>query len=380
MFTSLTRPQRTGGVDLSLLTSGHDVADARLHREVAAALSRGLRVEVLALGQIQDAPGGARTRTWKRPRGFARRLLHALTLPWHANGRVLLVLDPDLVVPALLKARLTGRRLVVDVHEDYAKLLRDRPWAAHLLGRIAQAGVGLAVRATGWADLVVVADEHVPPISVTPGRDGRERRLVVPNLPTAEHLPVSVDAATQPRVVYVGDVRASRGVHTMLQALEGSPGWQLDITGPVAPADQIRIAAWQATSPAADRVRWHGRRPPREAWQPVADAWAGLCLLDDTPAFREALPSKLYEYLCAGLPVIVTPRPRMIDLVERSGAGVVVADAAEAAAVLRRWMLDPGEAIHLRLQARRFAETLGDGTQRYADLAGRVAALSGACR
>jgi hypothetical protein len=64
MFTSLTNPQkRAGGIDVSLLTSGHDLADARLHREIAAVLSRGLGVEVLALGQAQDAPAGAKTRT-----------------------------------------------------------------------------------------------------------------------------------------------------------------------------------------------------------------------------------------------------------------------------------------------------------------------------
>jgi glycosyltransferase involved in cell wall biosynthesis len=376
MNASLVRPrQRLLAPDVSVVTSGHDVADARLHREVGGALARGLRVEVLGLGSAGDAPRGASVRTWDRPRGLVRRLLHAAALPWRATGRVLLVVDPELVLPALVRARLTGRRLVVDIHEDYAKLLADRAWAARGLGRLVRLGVGLVVRAARRADLVVVADDHVPPLRVPDARDGAGRRVVVRNLPSAAHLPAAAPMASAPRLVYVGDVRASRGLHTMLEAVDGAPGWSLDVVGPVAREDDVRLAAWRATSAAADRVRWHGRRPPREAWAGVADAWAGLCLLDDTPAFRDALPSKVYEYLCSGLPVLVTPRPRMVEIVARSGAGVVVADAAEAAAVLRRWTADPAEPERLRAAARAFARSLGDGTDHYADLAGRVAAL-----
>ena len=122
-------------------------------------------------------------------------------------------------------------------------------------------------------------------------------------------------------------------------------------------------------------MRWHGRRPPREAWHSVADAWVGLCLLDDTPAFRDALPSKVYEYLASGVPVLVTPRPRMVEMVTRSGAGVVVADAQEAAEVLRHWAADPATAQRHREAAQRFARTLADGGRHYAGFAARLAAL-----
>ena len=53
--------------DVSVVTSGHDIADARLHRQVAALTAHGLSVEVLALGHGVDAPREAvRVRTWTR--------------------------------------------------------------------------------------------------------------------------------------------------------------------------------------------------------------------------------------------------------------------------------------------------------------------------
>ena len=70
-------------------------------------------------------------------------------------------------------------------------------------------------------------------------------------------------------------------------------------------------------------------------------ASCGLVLLDDTPAFRAALPSKLYEYVASGLPVVVTDLPRQREFVEHWQVGAVVspgpARARELADVLVAW-------------------------------------------
>ena len=81
-------------------------------------------------------------------------------------------------------------------------------------------------------------------------------------------------------------------------------------------------------------------------------AWAGLLLLDQTPAFRGAMPSKLHEYLACGLPVVATPLPRVAALLEETGAGVVVDDAEAAGAVLRSWAADPQRRAEVARAAR----------------------------
>ena len=114
--------QRRAPVDVTIVTSGHDVADARLHREVAALLARGLRVEVFGLGEAADAPPGAIVRTWPR-QGSLRRARLAARMAARANGRVLFTLDPDSALAANAAVLTSGRMLVVDVHEDFAALL-----------------------------------------------------------------------------------------------------------------------------------------------------------------------------------------------------------------------------------------------------------------
>ena len=82
--------------------------------------------------------------------------------------------------------------------------------------------------------------------------------------------------------------------------------------------------------------RWRGR--PRELANvellgPVpaervpalfAHAHAGVVMLRDRDLFADALPTKLFECLAAGRPVLASVRGESAALVERSGAGIAV--------------------------------------------------------
>ncbi|MDR2378166.1 MAG: glycosyltransferase [Bifidobacteriaceae bacterium] len=182
----------------------------------------------------------------------------------------------------------------------------------------------------------------------------------------------------RPRAVYIGDLRGSRGLWAMLETARRCPKWRFDLVGPVAPADRPRLEAALAEEPAlAARVRLPGRLPPERAWRAAEGAWAGLLLLEDTPGFAAAMPSKLYEYLACGLPIVTTPLPRPADLVRRTRAGAVVAGPAQAAATLERWRLDPAERQAVRRAARDAGAALGRANAEMAAFAARVARLAG---
>jgi glycosyltransferase involved in cell wall biosynthesis len=354
-----------------VVTSGHDVADARLHRECAALVRAGLDVEVVGLGTAADAPPGvAHVRALGARGGLLRRAGRAAVLALSARGRVVLTLDPELVPGAYLRRLVRRGPAVVDVHEDYLALLDDRSWARGAAGAGARAVARAANGLAGRVDLTVVADEHVPPATA-------RHRLVVRNLPDLGHLPAPVPRDATPRAVYIGDVRRSRGLVTMLEAVAAAPDWSLDVVGPVAAADQDWLDRWMATEPAAARVRLHGRRPPQESWRFAAGAWAGLALLDDTPAFTAAVPTKLYEYLACGLALVTTPLPRVVELVGTSGAGVVAADAGDVSATLNAWSRDPQALDRCQQAAREWAARHLAGPSPYDVLAARVVELVG---
>lgn len=346
---------KRASVDVTVLTTGHDVADARLHRLVnVLARNESLTVEVLGLGAAGDGPPEAEVRCHPRW-GLPGRAADAVLLPWRSRGRVILVLDPDLVLPTLLRRFCTRwsfgrstRRVVVDVHEDYTKALLDRSWARGVRLALARSLVAASTAGATRADLTVVADDHLRPFHAP-------RRLVLRNLPLRNLLPAPGPPTSGFRAIYVGDVRLSRGLRMMLSVLESCPDWTLDVVGPVAAADRVWLSRWRATSPARDRVRFHGRLPPREAWLLASGARVGLCMLQPTPAFVEALPTKVLEYLTCGLAVVTTPLPRAAALIRDTGAGVVVDDLPAAVAALRRWSQDPSTVSAHQAAAQRWA-------------------------
>jgi glycosyltransferase involved in cell wall biosynthesis len=302
------------------------------------------------------------------------RAVRAVRLPWTAHGRVLLLIDPDTVPSALLARRRRGCPVVADVHEDYAAVLHDRSWVpSGLLGPLSWLTarcVGLA----GRADLTVVADDHVPP-----GQGATRRRLVVRNLPDLSMMP-DVPVPQGPgghgdqvwRALYVGDLRESRGLDDMLRAVAAAPGWHLDLVGPVSRVERERVDALLGPE-LAGRVVWHGRLPPRQAWELAAGASVGMALLKDTPAFRDAVPTKVYEYLACGLAVLSTPLPRVAELLDSSGGGRTVRDASEAGDVLRGWSGEHQDDLLVRREAGlRWARAELHGPSPYARLAADV--------
>ena len=73
-----------------------------------------------------------------------------------------------------------------------------------------------------------------------------------------------------------------------------------------------------------------------------------MSLLDATPAFIEAVPSKLYEYLSCGLAVVSTNLPRSAKIISESKAGVIADSAQEIAAALIKFESNLDEINQMR--------------------------------
>lgn len=359
---------------MAIITTGHDVADARLHRTAAALRRAGADVAVHGLGDPARGPQGCRITT-DPPSGKVIRGLRALTWPWRTHAEVVITLDPDTAVAAFLASRLRRTRWVADVHEDYAALLTDRAWVPKPLLPILRGAVGLLNRLIAHADLVVVADEHVPPRKAA-------HRAIMRNEPDFSLLPqVPGHRPEGPwRAVYIGDNRTSRGLKTMVEAVAATAGdphpWHLDIVGPVAAADESWFTD-RMTHPDTRHITHHGRLEPSRSWEVAAHADVGLCLLATTPAFVEAMPSKVYEYLGCGLPAVATPLPRVEELLHRTGAGTIVDGAGETTAALRRFASDETWRGALVSAAREAAHVARERRNTYDVTAGAILDLAG---
>ncbi len=310
--------------DVSIIALGRDLSNARLQRVMRSLKDQQISYEVFT----------------KRG-GRIFRVLAAWYVPWRAKGKILFTPDPESAIAISYIARLRRRKWVADVREDYRLLIEDRTWAKGARKVLGTFLADWAVSATASADLTITVDDWIKPLKA-------RHRIVVHNAPDSRFLPEPTDPERKPRAIYIGDVRESRGLFTMLSAIEMADSWTLDVIGDVAPADTQRLSNWRSNSVAANRVRFHGNLNPKESWSFAKGAWVGLALLHPTPAFNRAWPTKIGEYIACGLPVIATDLPRSAEVIlkePRSGALVETTNpeviAMQTAAILNSWGENP---------------------------------------
>lgn len=370
-------------IDVSIISSGANLADARLHRLTRALLRANLSVEIFAPGEPSDGPQifGVKQhlyiRTpWLAPSWGKGNLLvryhRSRLFTIRSRGRVIYAISPEAIAPAYAQARLLRKKLAVDLFEDYLRLLKDRSWSKRyfgILGAIARSDTKSALWFAQRADLTTVADVQVPPFEA-------RNRLVVRNLPDRSMLTQSGMRGEVPRAIYIGDLRKSRGLHTMLRTAELAPDWEFDFVGGVAPDDQEFVKEWLLKNNSQERVRFHGRLAPTESWKIAAGAWVGLSLLENTPAFKDAVPSKLYEYMSVGLASISTPLPRCVELLAISRSGAIETSPENVAERLKYWRENTEELDQIRIQAARWANENLDSEREYANFAAEMVKLT----
>jgi glycosyltransferase involved in cell wall biosynthesis len=245
--------------------------------------------------------------------------------------------DAAMLLPGLLAARRADARLVYDSHELATGVpYRHGPWSA-LVAAAERIGVPRA-------DAVITVSDGIA--ARLRDRYGlRERPAVirnVPDLPPPGAIPapdlrreLGVDGS--PLFLHQGAVAAGRGCEGLLAALALLPDAHLLFLGAEGPYAE-RLRAHAERQGVAGRAHFLGPVRPEALLSHTVQADVGVSLLEDScENHRLALPNKLFEYVAAGLPVVVADLPEAARLVRERGIGVTAdpADPAAVAAALR---------------------------------------------
>lgn len=124
---------------------------------------------------------------------------------------------------------------------------------------------------------------------------------------------------------YVGSVGMAHGIGTLLEAAkflakEGLPVRFL-IVGDGAELDSLRA---KAVEWGIDTVTFTGLVPHSEIRDHLAATDVALVILRDRPLFRTVLPSKMFEAMGSGKPIVLGVEGEARDVLERAGCGIPV--------------------------------------------------------
>ncbi len=248
---------------------------------------------------------------------------------------------------AHLVAAAAARRLRVPWVADY----RD-PWSQRSAWRRAWPLAGVEARlerrTLSAASHVVAVSEPIAanlrrllgrPVSVVPnGFDPADRAAVA-----VDPLPIAADRFT---LVHTGTLtHASRDPGLLFAALDALVGrgdlpiasLEVWFVGRHLEVARRAAAAWPALAPA---LRFAGAVPRAAALDAQRRATVLLALGSPDPACDGDVPTKVFEYLDAGRPVlgIASPRSALAALLATTGGGRAAATAGEVEAALGAWL------------------------------------------
>jgi glycosyltransferase involved in cell wall biosynthesis len=327
----------------------HPATDARVfHKECLSLHEAGFDVTLYARCQADAVVSGVQVRRvdeftgrFRRiafaPLVLVRRLMKERADLYHFH-------DPELL-PLGIVLRIFGKRVVYDAHEWVRGDVGSKPYLSKPVAKALSGIVGLVEQVSSRMLSHVVA--ATPFIAAQFPID---RVTVIHNYPDLSELGADSNVPwsdREPAVAYVGGLNDERCGRQLLEAVDllvaSKSGIRLLVAGTV--DDGIDPTGHEG-------VDYLGVISRTEVAALLQRVRCGVVLLSDLRNFQDSMPTKFFEYLAAGLPVVVSSSARLVaDLATELGCGVAVdaTDPKDIAIAIARVVESAGEAERMGL-------------------------------
>ncbi len=323
--------------------------DQRVHRIISTLVNSGLKVELVGRRLPESLPLEVRRYSTRRLRLLFRKgfLFYAcfnfrlfLYLVSRRSPQVFVSNDLDTLPANFLASRIRRRPLVYDSHEYFTEV-------PELAGRERVRRIWLALEEFLFPHVNAAYSVSEPIARAYSEKYGIKVELIR-NFPLRKQDMSRSEFPFNPEgkkvIIYQGAVNVGRGLELLIDAVEGMEDVMLLIAGD----GDIRVQLEKDTESRGlgKKVVFMGKIPFEKLHSLTCRADAGVSIEEDRGLnYRYAMPNKLFDYIQAGIPVLVSDLPEMKKIVESYNIGLILTDR------------DPAS-VRIALQSLLFEETL----------------------
>lgn len=299
------------------------VADNRVHKVCNTLTSMGFRVLLVGRKLPQSLPLLPRNYATKRfhllfkkgPLFYAEYNLRLYSFLLFSNFDVLLSNDLDTLPANFLIAKFLKKPLVYDSHEYFTEVpeLIYRPGVKKIWERLEQKMLPHIKHAYTVCESIakIYTEKYGTPFRV------------VRNVPLANHFKRTEETQHAEKIIlYQGAVNIGRGLEQAILAMKYIENARLIIAGDgdIKPQLEKLVKAENLQN----KIQFTGRLTLEELAKLTPQADLGLSIEEDLGLnYRFALPNKLFDYIQAQVPVLVTNLPEMAAIVKNYSVGEI---------------------------------------------------------
>jgi glycosyltransferase involved in cell wall biosynthesis len=310
----------------------HPATDIRIfHKECKSLAAAGYKVTLLAANTQSRYIDNVNIVSVNLPGTRLLRMIFATFKMYVAamqqKARIYHFHDPELMLCGAM-LRLSGKKVIYDIHENVRLTILDKqylkPWLRKTLYWLYYAYEKMLLP---FFNRLVLALSEETYKKYYPAK----KSTVILNFPLPlkkKIIEKTFDTNTF-RLVYAGVVHEYRGIFEMLNIAkhlkQNKVNFIFDIIGFVRPQSLNNdINIFIEKENLTDNVKLHGFVDAAEIPQYLAKADVGISLLTPFLRYKEALPTKIFEYMQHGLPVVTNNFDLLIDYVERTQTGICI--------------------------------------------------------
>ena len=311
------------------LTSVHPRYDSRiLYRECVSLAEHGYEVYLLVndTGKKENYHGVKILTTNTEYNNRVKRMCFGVKriydLAKKVDAEIYHLHDPELLLIALL-LKWKGKKVIFDSHEVYYLQIREKEYIPLVFRRI--------LARVYWLIETVITkkiDAVICPAAVS-GKNpfkGRAKKITyINNVPRLQELQSEtnvINAKEEKAICYVGSLTADRGITNLVKAAYKANA-TLYLAGKFSPdtyeQELMKMEEYKA-------VKYLGFLTRKEVYELYNKVCIGMCTLLPVGQYDKGdnLPTKVYEYMAAGLPVILSDFPYNRKVIKKYRLGKVV--------------------------------------------------------
>ena len=350
-----------------ILSSVHIALDNRVFYREAQSLARnGYEVTLIAVHDRTEVRDGVRiiglpkVPRWQRPRLWLELYRKAKA----TKADIYHFHDPELLLVTPWLRWGTGKPTIYDIHEVYPDFIKVKDYLpAWLRYPIAWAFRWLEPLLARLQSGLIFSDDEIAKAF----ENIKKPKTTLFNFPSVEFVETAAanveKGERKPTVLYLGGMERNRGTALMIEAfsqlLEKYPSAQLLLVGHFMPPELEEEVRQDAVRRGIDSaVTITGRVPFEKIGEYLRGVSVGWVSWQPVPKNEKNIPTKLFEYMAYGLPIVSSDldstRPFVLN--GENGYLVTADDPAAHAEALFKLLVNPAEAQNMGLRGQKLVQ------------------------